>query len=268
MKNKICYIVNFYLGERRRTVQEVKDDKLFLLKKHIEYLYKIKSSLDTIIFNFNIRPDDYPSVSEIFKIVPKYIQGSEVVINFRENYGMSYGAWSDAFVKYQNKFNYYVFNEDDYFFVEDHWDTYLVNKFNSLEKCGYLCMVAREGKEWCNYKKHAGHSVGISSYEVLHEVYRKYGDLPHSKNSDYRLAEQLGQVNQSYSVIEVGYKIYDVRDDYRVEFAFSEETDNDIWRFFWWNEKYITKPVLLLKDIEYSYWECFDDEFKPYNSEL
>ena len=39
---------------------------------------------------------------------------------------MSYGAWSDVFKKYQDKFNYYIFNEDDYFFVEDNWDDYLI----------------------------------------------------------------------------------------------------------------------------------------------
>lgn len=265
MKSKTCYVINFYLGKRRKTIQKVHDDRLFLLKKQIEHLYKIKSSIDTIVFNFNIRPEDYHYVSEIFKITPKFIQGTEVVINLRENYGMSYGAWSDVFKKYQDKFDYYIFNEDDYFFVEDNWDDYLIKKFNSLDNCGYLCMVAREGQDWCDNKKHAGHASGISSYEVLSKVFEKYGELPHSKKDDYSSAEKLGQINQSYSVIEVGYEIYDVRDDYKVEFAMTDE-DTDIWRFFWWNEKFIIKPVLLIEDEPiYVYWESYDDEFKPYN---
>jgi hypothetical protein len=153
MKNKTCYVINFYLGERRKTIQKVHDDRLFLLKKQIEHLYKIKSSIDTIVFNFNIRPEDYHYVSEIVRITPKFIQGSEVVINLRENYGMSYGAWSDVYTKYQDSFDYYIFNEDDYFFIEDNWDDYLIKKFNSLDNCGYLCMVVREGQDWCDYKK-------------------------------------------------------------------------------------------------------------------
>ena len=72
-------------------------------------MYKVKHSLSTIVFNFNIRVEDYYLVSEIFKIVPKFIQGSKVEINFRENYGMSYGAWSDIFLK--NKCENSKFNE-------------------------------------------------------------------------------------------------------------------------------------------------------------
>jgi hypothetical protein len=154
---------------------------------------------------------------------------------------------------------------DDYFFIEDNWDDYLIKKFNSLDNCGYLCMVVREGQDWCDYKKHAGHATGISSYEVLNEVYKKYGELSHSKKDDYSSVEKLGQINQSNSIIQIGYEIYDVRDDYKVEFAMTEE-DTDIWRFFWWNEKFLIKPVLLIGDIPtYVHWESYDDEFKPYN---
>lgn len=263
MKNNSCYIINFYLGDRRKTIQKVYDDRLYLLKKQIELLHRVKSSIRTIIFNFNIRPEDYSYVSEIIKITPKFIQGSEIIINFRENYGMSYGAWSDAFVKYKNKYDYYIFNEDDYFFVEDNWDNYLIKKFNNLNNCGYLCMVSRNEADWCNYKKHAGHATGISSYNVLNEVYKKYGELPHSKKSDYHSVEQLGQVDQSHAVIEVGYEIYDVRDDYKIEFAMTEG-DFDIWRFFWWNEKFLIKPAMLLNTDYYTYWESLDSEFQPY----
>lgn len=268
MKNKTCYIINFYLGDRRKTIQNFYDDRLFLLKKQIDFINTVKSSINTIVFNFNIRPEDYKYISDIVKITPKFIGESEIVINLRENYGMSYGAWSDVFKKYQDKFDYYIFNEDDYFFVEDNWDDYLIKKFNSLDGCGYLCMVSREGQEWCDYKKHAGHSTGISSYEVLNKVYEKYGELPHSKKDDYFSVEKLGQVNQSHAVIEVGYEIYDVRDDYRIEFEISDvKNPNDIWRFFWWNEKFIIKPALLI-DVEppYVYWESYDDEFKPYKN--
>jgi hypothetical protein len=264
MKNESCYIINFYLGDRRCMVEEYSSDKLYFLKTQIELLSKYKTSLSKIIFSFNIRQEDYPRVSEIFEITPKFIQGIPVEINFRENFGMSYGAWSDIFGKYKEKYDYYIFNEDDYFFVQDDWDSYLINKFNSFGNCGYLCMVSRDGSyEWCSYKKHAGHSTGISSFEVLNKVYEKYGELPHAKENDYLAIEQLGQINQSYAVIEVGYDIYDVRDDYRVAFAYSG-FEYDIWRFFWWNNKDLVIPALLLKDYNYSYWISHDVEFDPY----
>lgn len=264
MKNNTCYVINFYLGERRRTVDEQNNDKLFFLKKQIELLYEVRHSLSTIVFNFNIRVEDYYLVSEIFKIVPKFVQGSRVEINFRENYGMSYGAWSDIFLKNKSKYDYYIFNEDDYFFVENDWDSYLVKKFNSFDNCGYLCMVAREGYEWCDYKKHAGHATGISSFEVLNKVVQKYGKLPHSKKGDYSSVEKEGQINQSHSVIELGYEIFDVRDDFIVNFAMTD-SEYDIWKFFSWNKKELIKPAITLDGRGYSFWESFDDEFKPYS---
>jgi hypothetical protein len=266
MRDKICYVVNFYLGDRRGNIDSFVEDRFFYLKTQIEYLKNVNHSLEKIIFNFNIREEDYHFIPKIFEITPRKILNSEVEVRFRKNFGMSYGAWSDVFGEYREIFDYYIFNEDDYFFVENNWDQYLVNKFNSLENCGYLCIVVREGKyEWCNFKKHAGHASGISSFDALNKVYQKYGELPHSKEGDYHSAEQLGQINQSHSFIEIGYEIYDVRDDYRVSF-FTSDPKRPIWRFFWWNEKDLIVPAFLLENIPHIYWESDDDEFKPYRN--
>lgn len=260
MDSKVCYVVNFYLGDRRTTIEEIKSDRLFLLRKQIASLNNYRHSLSKIILNFNIREEDYHYVNQIFKITPKNIQDSPVEVNFRRNYGMSYGAWSDSFVKYKKEFDYYIFNEDDYFFVQDNWDEYLVNKFKTLKNCGYLCMVAREGNEWCDYKRHALHATGISSSDVLYQIYEKYGELPHAKGLEYEENEKQGQVQQSHSVIGLGYKLYDVRDDFKIEFAMNE-SEFDVWRFFWWNNEFLIKPAILLDDRFHTYWVCYDDEF-------
>ena len=68
--------------------------------------------------------------------------------------------------------------EQEYFFVQNNWDSYLVNKYNSHSDCGYLCMVIREPAQWNKFKKHAGSSVGIASTENLMKIYSKYGKLP------------------------------------------------------------------------------------------
>jgi len=34
-----CYIINFYLGSRRKTISNYDEDRLCFLKKHIETLY-------------------------------------------------------------------------------------------------------------------------------------------------------------------------------------------------------------------------------------
>jgi hypothetical protein len=261
MKDKICYVINFYLGDRRKTVSNFHTDRLFFLRKQIALLNLYEHKLSKIIFNFNMREQDYSYVSQIFKITPKTIQNAEVEISFRKNYGMSYGAWSDAFDRNEDKYDYFIFNEDDYAFVENDWDSYLVNKFNSYEDCGYLCMVIREPHHWNDYKKHAGHSTGISSNKVLKDVKNKYGYLPHSKEGDYTSNEQLGQVMQTFVMLELGYNIYDVRDDYRVSFAWTEpDSECDIYRFHWWNEKDLLNPMLLIENYDYSWYMMWDGE--------
>ena len=88
MENKTCYVVNFYLGERRFTIEEQKTDRLLYLKMQILNLLSYKHSLSTIIFNFNFREEDLEYIPEIFNLVPKKIQNANVEIHFRKNYGI------------------------------------------------------------------------------------------------------------------------------------------------------------------------------------
>ena len=262
MNNKACYIVNFYLGDRRKTVERYSHhDRLYFLKLQIETLEKYSHSLGKIIFSFNFREEDYKYVNRIFKIVPKYIQGAEVEVHFRENYGMSYGAWSDAFDRNQHRYDYFIFNEDDYFFTQNNWDTYLIDKFNSYPDSGFVCMMTREPHHWNDYKKHCGHAVAISSNNVLTHIKTKYGSLPHSDKQDYHSNERRGQIDQSFAAIELGYNIYDVRDDYKIPFAWTEDDGRDIWMFHPWNEKVLCTPALLMEDVGYSWFESWDGEF-------
>jgi len=258
---KTCYVINFYFGDRRKTVDSYIKDKLYFLKQQINFLEKYSHNLDKIIFSCNIEPEHYKYISEIFKLTPKYIQKTEVEINLRENYGLSYAAWSEAFDRNEDKFDYFIFNEDDYFFTQNNWDTYLINKFNQYDDCGYLCMVLREPHYHDKFKKHAGHSTGISSNKVLKKVKNKFGNLPHSTNKDYSSNEIEGQIMQTFCLIELGYNIYDIRDDFRVPFAWTEPDNNDIWRFFWWNEKDLIIPAVLVENKPYNWFESWDGEF-------
>ena len=153
---------------------------------------------------------------------------------------MSYSAWSEAFKKHTTQYDYYIFNEDDYFFIENNWDRYLTNKYNSYPDCGYLCPIMREPHYWNQFRKHAGHSVGIASTK---NILKLKNGLPHSTPTDYTTTEEI-QKQFSFSFLEAGLNIYDIRDDYRVAFAWTEDDGNDIWRFFWWNEKDLIQPAI------------------------
>ena len=106
-----CYVINFWFGDRRINVNRFDVDKLCYVKSQVETLKKYKHSLSKIVFSFNIEPEHYHHLSEAIQIIPKRIQNTDVEINIRKNVGMSYGAFSDIFGKYQDKYDYYIFNE-------------------------------------------------------------------------------------------------------------------------------------------------------------
>jgi|TARA_B110000908_G_C10245957_1_gene448820 hypothetical protein len=243
--NTSCYIINFYLGDRRKTIEEYNiNDRLCFLKEQIETLYQYKHSLNKIIFNFNMRERDFKYVNDLFKIIPKYIQGAEVDVNFRENIGGSYGAWNDLFETHKRKYDYYIFNEDDYFYIQDNWDDYLINKYNTLGDCGYLCMVVKEPNFTNGYRKFLAVSVGIASSENLMKIYNNKNSICTSNSNEYGKMEEVQKTFAS-SFLEIGLNIYDIRDEYRLAFGWTEDDGHDIHRFFWWNEKDLILPAFL-----------------------
>jgi len=273
MKNnefKTCYVISFWLGDRRRTVKKNDEDRLYFLKKQIEVLQTFKHNLNKIIFNFNVETEHYHYFPKIFDLIPKSIQGADCEINIRENYGISYGAWSDIFIKYKSKYDYYIFTEDDYFFIENNWDDYLVNKHNSYDDCGYLCMMLREPHSWNGYRKIAGSSVGIASSETLMQIYKKFGKLPSLDktgiNNDNVYEDGHDIQNQfGFAFIEIGKNIYDVRDDYKTLFSKGEppgfNMHIDVWLFFGWNPKYLNVSAEYFNG-QFNYYDCYDLEFQ------
>jgi hypothetical protein len=253
---KVCYISNFYLGERRVEIIPQKQDRLLYLKHQIITLSQYTHNLSKIIFNFNLREEDISYITDIINLTPKQIQNTPVELSFRKNKGMSYGAWSDIFIKYQNEFDYYIFNEDDYFIHDHNFDQYLVKTFNQYKNCGYLCAVAYEGEA---YPPHAANCFGISSFEVLNKIYQKYGRLL-GEMDDYTQQHIGGEVHTNGQVAhtlvfkELGYDIYDIREQYRVLHSMGTSEKNHFFElYFFWNEPHLIFPAAtqLIQPIRY-----------------
>ena len=264
-KDTTCYIMSFYLGERRKPCKNYVKDNLFYVKKQVEILQSTKHQLNKIIFNFNVEVEHYKYISEIFSIVPKKIQGSDIEINIRENKGISYKAWEELFVKYKTEYDYFIFNEDDYFFIEPNWDGYLINKYKSYDDCGYLCLVSREPMSWNSYKKNAGVSVGMASTESLIKIYNNYEGKLYMTNSDENYNKwEKNQTDFSFSFIDSGYNIYDVRDEYSV-IADGASPEGftpkcKIWKHHSWNHKILCVSALHFIQ-PYNYYVCKNTEF-------
>lgn len=269
MDTKTCYIASFWLGDRRKMMEGYIKDRLYFLKHQITSLETYSHNLSQIIFNFNITPDQYHHTSDIFALVPKLIGSTPVKINFRENKGISYGAFSDLFGQYKNEYDYFIFNEDDYVFTEHNWDQYLVTKYNSYPDCGYLCALVREPAHWFNYRKFAGVSIGIASSENLSKVYSYSGNkLPYPDDTPFKndigekayLHYEDGQMDFTFNFLQVGLNIYDIRDDYKVIAEAPNLGGDDVCIYFHNKEKTLLTPIRIINS-NYRYFEVYDREF-------
>lgn len=238
----VCYIISLFFGNRRNVnIPFYNTNRMCFLEKHIELLSSLNHNIKKIIFNINLEDGDYENANKALKIIPKKIKNSDVEVRLRKNIGMSYGAWSDCFLENKDQYNYFIFNEDDYFFVIDDFDKILVNKFKSKENAGYLCGITIENNR-IGQPLHAAHSTGISSNEVLSKVVEKYGELPHSKSNDYGNVEINSQVRQTNVMVEMGYNLYDLGDEFKVNFDYT----GNIKQYFSQNDKIILEPWKLL----------------------
>lgn len=217
-KTKSCMMVHNYFGERRIKLEEYDNDKLFYLKKQIEYLSNKKHNLSHIVFsiNSNSTPEENYLIKEVYKLIPNTIQNATTEILVRENYGMSYGAFSDIYSKYRTKYDYYFFVEDDYVFILDNFDNEMIRILNTSKNPGYLC---GEFKGWAEgWKPHAANSIGVITSNALEAVYLDHGKLPHNENKfvDYISDEVHGQIAQSNAIHNAGFEVFDIRNYYKI----------------------------------------------------
>lgn len=255
-----CYVVTFYFGDRRRTFPPYEEDRLCYLKKQIEYLTDVKHSLKTIYFVFNVEIEHYELLSDALKIIPKSINDSKIEIIVRENIGFSYGGWTEVMNRLEH--DYYIVNEDDYFFIEDNWDSYMINNFNEKENCGGFGIAVRPANEWNGYKEHFAHSCFCTNKDVIKNIIKNYNGFKVVKNNDYKENES-NQSNFSNLLISAGYRIYDIREDYDLNFAMTDKPNIiKIHKMFYYNNnKHLIIPDIVAFNLPYTWWTSWDYEF-------
>lgn len=134
-----------------------------------------------------------------------------------ENFGCSYGQWLLSYQKWGNKFNFYIFIEDDYSPASDNFDQKLLHSFLS-KNCGYLASYVERDVL-------AANSNGMVSAKALEQVYAKYDD-PRSelyKLFDGPRLQTLGHVcQQSFSLLfnNSGCGLADFTDQYSSVFYY------------------------------------------------
>lgn len=267
-----CYVIAFYLGDRRRKFPEYEKDRLVYVKEQVLKLSKVKHSLNKIYFVFSVEKDHYDLLNEALKLIPKEIQGAKTEIVIRKNEGFSYGAWDKVMGNLEH--DYYIFNEDDYFFIEDNWDTYMINSFRKKPNCGAFGLFVLPGTVYKNVpEEHFAHSAFCTSKEIISEIQQEYGGFLYKKGNNYTEGER-NQKTFCVNIIKAGYRLYDIRDDYRLDFAMTKDQHRNtipegkfhIQRFFHWNKKTLMIPDVMVWKHRYSWWEswdgCYQKEFR------
>jgi hypothetical protein len=123
----------------------------------------------------------------------------------RPNIGGSFGGFNFAFEV--SDYDYYFFMEDDMIPVFPEYYRLALERFNSVENCGFLAMVATIPHK---YGFHVAGGTGISSKKVLSELYSKFGMLPNS-NKPWNHQEIIirGEVPFTNEIYKMGYNLID-----------------------------------------------------------
>ena len=171
---KVCKVIVTSLTPRKRGgannypshSQEYEvEDIISMVKSSIEMdkKYNPGVDLDTIIVNNNA--GDIKANKSL-----KELQDDKIFIVKRPNNGGSFAAYIDIFLKYKNKYDYFIFTEDDILIGGS--DNYCINLINKLESSPEIGFIALVGISYSGYPKHAHGGVGIVSSSTLKKVYK------------------------------------------------------------------------------------------------
>lgn len=220
INNKVNYVIATWSGPRRSGNDGFHEDAALYLRKHLETLSQLDHHLGQITIAVPENSEEPEEFTNYLKTIPSTIRNTPVEILRRKNIGQSYGSYSDAFLKYSDSFEFYIFIEDDYVFSKTNFDQILVQMFKSASNCGYLSSyVKHDLPNYCNSRPHAAVSNGISSTEVLQSIVDECGLLPYGGNSTVKkVYDCTPQLNFSYAFLDVGRWHYDYKDVYSVPF--------------------------------------------------
>lgn len=202
----INYIIAAYLGDRRNPDHRYEKDKSFLLREHIASLHRLKHSLSQITV---VCSGDDPT--GFCQSIPSAIGTAKVEVLMRENTGMSYGAWSDAFELYREKFSHYIFTEDDYLFTHDNFDGELLRRLESMPECGMLggAVYKIDGEALPHMAVCVGICPSVALEAARRNSYSFKQGLPYDYDSSSIAAGFFGQTSMSYAIVEAGYELKD-----------------------------------------------------------
>lgn len=147
------------------------------------------------------------------KIDGKVIRSGTVRVVNRANYGRSFGAYNHAFAVFGNEYDYFIFTEDDILVARDGYASIAIDTFRETARCGFVAYqgLSRKSLDLGPEDSFAAHGgVGLSSSQILHEVAKRYGCLPHCDEQSpqgYFDIIRGGEVAFTNKIHRLGYRL-------------------------------------------------------------
>ncbi len=197
-------------------------DIINLLKLNIDLENKYNPGFDRDIIFVNANINSSEGNKFIENINNQKIKRGKIIAYTRENFGLSFGSYNDAFKKFKKDYDYFLFTEDDWIIFKDNYLKIGIDILNKNPKTGmvsYVGVTKINKKKWNElglkketaYGCHGG--VGLSSTKILSIIEKKYGCLPHYTKNDYRKSITYGEIRFPNSFIQIGYNLVDLPRD-------------------------------------------------------
>ena len=208
-------VSGFYAHSQKYTSE---DDVIELLKYHLDYESKIGAGHNQDILIVSSNSAEFKKGKEFLNSLDGMnTNEGKILIMLRENIGYSFGAFNAGFQKYQNEYDFFLFQEDDLFTQVPNYLGKAMNIWDETENCGFIPFIAstkvgRSHREALNIKKneivscHGGH--GMSSAKVLKHVTKEFGSLAYNSKESQEYIDHLrdGEIMFTYTIKLLGYQ--------------------------------------------------------------
>lgn len=167
-----CKVISLYLGERRRWPLE--PDGMISVANQIinrEVNVDVGVPMDTILV---ISESGHPYENDLLALDGISTKKGTLHAYRRVNNGLSFGAYNDAYERYNEDYDYWWFTEDDVIGVKDGYYARAMEDLDSSDKVAFIAAIGI-GDKW---GKHAHGGVGLTHVKYLREAYEKNGTLP------------------------------------------------------------------------------------------
>ena len=190
-----------------------------LIKLHVELEITTDPGIDLDIIIVNSDVGNKEGNNFINTLENKKLFRGKIIILNRKNQGLSFGAYSDAFEKFRNNYDYFLFTEDDVLIVNNDYAEYGIDLLESKNQIGFVAYVGvtklhKDHISLLNLESSNGYSchggIGLSSTKILNKIFEKENKLPHYNGTDYQKGIYYGEILFTASIVKAGYDLVDL----------------------------------------------------------